>query len=51
MEFQPESLISPTRDNAGGQLGVVQEKGLSALIGAVKRIFHPNDVSLKLSVS
>ncbi|XP_056691119.1 aladin [Spinacia oleracea] len=46
VEFQPESLISPTRDNAGGQLGVVQEKGLSALIGAVKRIFHPNDMHL-----
>lgn len=46
MQFEPESLSLSSSVNTGDQQGGVPEKGLTAIIGAVKRIFHPNDVSL-----
>ncbi|XP_048495984.1 aladin [Beta vulgaris subsp. vulgaris] len=46
VQFEPESLSLSSSVNTGDQQGRVPEKGLTALIGAVKRIFHPNDVHL-----
>ncbi|CAO2822376.1 unnamed protein product [Amaranthus hypochondriacus] len=47
VEFESDSLLLPDRNsNAGDELGGIPEKGFAALIGAVKRIFCPNDMHL-----
>lgn len=46
VQFEPENLLSPTQENGGEQQGRNGQKGLSALVHAMKRVFHPNDVHL-----
>lgn len=49
VEFESDSLLLPDRNsNAGDEQGGIPENGFPALIGVVKRIFCPNDVSFKL---
>lgn len=46
VQFEAENLVSPTQENGGEQQGRNGQKGLSALVHAMKRFFHPNDVHL-----
>lgn len=46
VQFEAENLVSPTLENGGEQQGRNGQKGLSALVHAMKRFFHPNDVHL-----
>lgn len=51
VQFEAENLVSPTQENGGEQQGRNGQKGLSALVHAMKRFFHPNDVHLLTEVN
>ncbi|KAL9240052.1 hypothetical protein vseg_014313 [Gypsophila vaccaria] len=46
VQFQADDSVIENRDSGDDQVGRNGEKGLSALFGSFKRIFHPNDVHL-----
>lgn len=51
VQFEAENLVSPTQEHGGEQQGRNGQKGLSALVHAMKRFFHPNDVHLLTEVN
>uniref|UniRef100_A0A7C9E2B2 Aladin seven-bladed propeller domain-containing protein n=1 Tax=Opuntia streptacantha TaxID=393608 RepID=A0A7C9E2B2_OPUST len=46
VQFEAENLLSSNQESGGEQQGRNGQKGLSALVHAIKQVFHPNDVHL-----